>query len=378
MADGSSHLATHRAPVAGALSRSERAPLPDRINLMVVFGGQSAEHEVSQVTAAHVIRAADPERYNISAMGIRRDGQWVDATEAALALTSAERRDDRRVATEGTVVHNVPVPTTDAPLVVLPLLHGPNGEDGTLQGMLELAGLPYVGSGVLGSSVSMDKWVAKELADVHGIPQARWRGLHERDITNDVLDDIAAELGYPLFVKPANLGSSVGVSKATDIAELRAAVDAALVHDEAIVIEEGINGREIEIAILGNETPRTSVPGEIVPGADFYDYEDKYSSDAAELRIPAELPDGAAEQLRELAITTFRVMRAHDLARVDFFWSLDGRGWLLNEINTMPGFTPGSMYPRLWEASGLAYRDLIDELVHLALDRAAHRGQRRR
>jgi D-alanine-D-alanine ligase len=368
--------------VAPPLPRDQRATLPSRINLIVVFGGQSAEHEVSRVTAAHVLRAVDRSRYRLSALGITREGTWFDATQQVNELPNL-------AAAEG-----IPVlgePTTTLPLasagegegeeiatVVLPLLHGPNGEDGTVQGFLELSGLPYVGSGVLGSAVSMDKVVAKELCAQHGIPQARWTWLHERDVNDVALMAIGSNLGYPVFVKPANLGSSVGISKATDLDALILATRVALEHDETVVFEESINGREIEIAVLGNEHPRMSVPGEVIPAAEFYDYADKYQDGAAQLVIPAQLPAHALAELPELVLRAYRALRCQDLARVDFFYEESGRGWLLNEINTMPGFTPISMYPRLWEASGLSYSGLIDELVHLALDRAAHRGARRR
>lgn len=371
------------------LPRDQRAPLPDRVNLVVIFGGQSGEHEVSRVTAAHVMRAADPSRYAITAIGIGKDGRWIDSTAEAIARISAPVEpggkplalDVAGRSFAGLDVQILPPPNaeaTDAPTVVMPLLHGPNGEDGTVQGFLELSGMPYIGSGVAGSAVAMDKIIAKELCEANNIPQARWTWLHERDVTPERLDAIVEDLGLPIFVKPANLGSSVGISKAQDRAGLATAVAEALRHDETVVFEEAINGREIEIAVLGNEDPKVSVPGEVVPGADFYDYADKYETGAAKLLIPAELPDDARAELDELAVRCFRVLRCCDLARVDFFYEADGRGWLLNEINTMPGFTPISMYPQLWQASGLSYPDLIDELVHLALDRHAHRGSRRR
>jgi D-alanine-D-alanine ligase len=264
------------------------------------------------------------------------------------------------------------------------------GEDGTVQGLLELAGVPYVGSGVLGSAVSMDKIAAKQLTTVAGIPQARWRGLHEHEVLgavavadatpaavlDDLVDDLVADLGFPMFVKPANMGSSIGVSRATDAEALRRGLVAALRHDEWLVIEEGVAGREIEVAVLGHTTsPRASVPGEIVPGAEFYDYEDKYVTDAAELRVPAPLPDDVTEAVRALACQAFTALRAEGMARVDFFYEPDGRGLLLNEVNTIPGFTPISMFPRLWQASGLTYRALLDELLALAIER--HRRRRR-
>ena len=268
------------------------------------------------------------------------------------------------------------------------------GEDGTVQGLLEVAGVPYVGSGVLGSAVAMDKIVAKELADAHGFAQTRWRGLHRSELLgpegaapadrspqvdpatldDGAVDAIVGSLAFPMFVKPANMGSSIGVSKVSDVASLRTGLAAALEHDEWLVVEEGVVAREIEVAVLGHTTsPRASVPGEIVPGAEFYDYDDKYSAGVADLGIPAPLPDAVADEVRALACRVFRAYRAEGLARVDFLYEEDGRGLLLNELNTIPGFTPISMYPALWKATGLPYRALIDELVGLALERYADR-----
>jgi D-alanine-D-alanine ligase len=339
----------------------------DRIRLVVLFGGQSAEHDISRVTARHVLAAADPDRYDLAAIGITRDGIWVRCSVDVASFGEAmELTND--------VVDPFSVLTPGS--VVFPLLHGPMGEDGTLQGLLEFAGVPFVGSAVLGSSVSMDKVVAKHLADAAGIPQTKWRGLHADELNGPaadaVLDELAVDLRFPIFVKPANMGSSIGVSKAKDQGELRDAIDTALRYDEWIVLEEGVDGREIEVAVLGhNQTPRASVPGEIVPGADFYDYDDKYSAGIAELRIPAPLSHDEAETVRSLACKVFRTYRAEGLSRVDFFYEHPGRGWLLNEINTIPGFTPISMYPQMWQASGLPYRALIDELVQLAIERHA-------
>jgi D-alanine-D-alanine ligase len=263
-------------------------------------------------------------------------------------------------------------------VVVFPLLHGPLGEDGTVQGLLELAGVPYVGCGVLASALAMDKGKAKDMFAAHGIPQARHASLHEHDLTPSTTTDLEAQLGYPMFVKPANMGSSVGVTKAHDRVELQAALDLALQYDEWIVVEEAVSGREIECGVLGNLEPRASLPGEIRPGAEFYDYDDKYRTGAAELIIPADLPAGVTEQLQSLAIEAFRALGCEGMARVDFFYEEHGRGLLVNEINTIPGFTPISMYPKMWEASGLSYPDLIDELIRLAVERYDRRASRRR
>ncbi len=270
------------------------------------------------------------------------------------------------------------VPSTDMPVVVLPLLHGPLGEDGTIQGMLELANVPYVGAGVLGSAVTMDKAMAKTLADAAGIPQTRWVSLFEHEDTSDrALSAIADDLGFPIFVKPANMGSSIGVSRTTDLAELRAGVDAAFAYDDLLVLEEGVDAREVELAVLGNHEIRVSVPGEIKPAADFYDYDDKYNDGAAELLIPAPLDPETVDQLQRLSKQAYRVLRCEGMARADFLIEEGGRGPLLNELNTIPGFTPISMYPKMWEASGLSYPELIDELVRLAIERHERRVAKR-
>lgn len=361
---------------------TERPPTSDphrRIRLVVLFGGQSAEHDVSRVTAAHVLRATDPARYDLVPIGITREGAWVHADEALAILAGPSELPDG-IAVVGTAVDPVPAiapSRADEPVVVLPLLHGPFGEDGTVQGMLELAGVPYVGAGVLGSALAMDKAKAKEVVAHAGIPQCRWATIRDAEVDDATPAALVAELGLPLFVKPANLGSSVGVSKAHDLDELVAALALAARYDEWIVVEEHVEGREIEVAVLGNVDLRVSVPGEIRPGAEFYDYADKYLDGSAELVIPAELPDEVRAELDDLARRAFRALRAEGMARVDFFYEEDGRGLLLNEINTIPGFTPISMYPKLWAASGLDYGALIDELVALALERHARRHAHR-
>jgi D-alanine-D-alanine ligase len=249
------------------------------------------------------------------------------------------------------------------------------GEDGTVQGLLELAGVPYVGSGVLGSALCMDKAVARTVAGAAGLPQARWLSARDVDVDDAFVARIITELGLPAFVKPANLGSSVGITKAHDEAELRDALRTAASYDEWVLVEEAVVGREIEVAVLGNASPRASVPGEIVPSHEFYDYDDKYVEGAAELLIPAPLPDDVTEQVRAMALDAYRALRCDGMARVDFFYEEQGpaRGLLLNEVNTIPGFTPISMYPSLWAASGVEYAELVDELVRLALDRHQHR-----
>jgi len=350
----------------------------DRVRLVVLFGGQSAEHEVSCVSAAHVLAASDPARYEVMPVGITREGDWVRADEARAALAAGRGALPDRLAATGAALEPLTTvtPAVDGlPVVVLPLLHGPHGEDGTVQGMLELAGVPYVGSGVLASALAMDKGKAKEVLAAHGLPQVPYIVLRDTEVASARAAVEAAGLGYPVFVKPANLGSSVGVTKVGDAAALDEAVATAADYDEWIVIEQGVDGREIEVAVLGNREPRASVPGEIVSSHEFYDYEDKYVDGTCELLVPAPLDEEATAEVRELALRAFLALRGDGLARVDFFYEEGGRGFLLNEVNTMPGFTPVSMYPRLWEASGLAYPDLIDELVRLAIERHDRRSR---
>jgi D-alanine-D-alanine ligase len=353
---------------------------PDRVRLVVLFGGQSAEHEVSCTTAAHVLRAVDPDRYDVVPVGITREGTWVQADDAQAALargTAALPPPDHLEATGAAVepLRTVAPVADDLPVVVLPLLHGPHGEDGTVQGLLELAGVPYVGSGVLASAVAMDKVKAKEILSVHGLPQVAWVAVRDAEIDRAADALGTANMSYPLFVKPANLGSSVGVSKVHDPSELDEALALAAAYDEWIVIEEAVDAREIEVAVLGNAEPRASVPGEIVSSHEFYDYDDKYVDGTCQLLVPAPLDEAVATQVRALAIDAYRALRCEGMARVDFFYEEGERGFLVNEVNTIPGFTPISMYPKLWEASGLAYPDLIDELVRLAIERHEHRSR---
>ena len=336
-----------------------------RIHVVVLFGGQSAEHDVSCVTAAHVIKALDSSKYDITAVGITREGKWVVAQPQADVLVA-----------EGEPTSITPIVEQargDARTVIFPLLHGPLGEDGTIQGVLELANIAYVGTGVLGSAVAMDKGVAKQVLHANGIPQPKYVSLREAHVNEAALLHAADTLGLPVFVKPANMGSSVGVSKAHSIDEMRSAVQHALTYDEWVLIEEAVVGREIEVAVLGNVHARASVPGEIIPGNEFYDYADKYIGDGAQLIVPANLTADEVEAVQHLAIVIFHTLRAEGMARVDFFYEENGRGFLCNEINTIPGFTPISMYPKLWQASGMSYPALLDELITLALDRFSRR-----
>jgi D-alanine-D-alanine ligase len=339
--------------------------------LVLLFGGRSAEHDVSCVTAAHVLAAADPDRYDVIPVGITREGRWVRAD-------GAEGAGDRLRA-EGPEVQPADVLLDQPGTIAFPVLHGPFGEDGTAQGLLEMLGVPYVGAGVLGSALCMDKAMAKDAAAAHGLPQVRHLAFRDVDLADDffvTMGAIAAELGLPVFVKPANLGSSVGVTRAADVGELGTAVKLALAFDEWVVIEEAVTAREIECGVLGYGRLRASVPGEIRPSHDFYDYEDKYADGAAELLVPAPLPAKVAAEVRRLAVAAANALRVDGMARVDFFYEQGGRGLLLNEVNTIPGFTPISMYPKMWAATGVPYRQLIDELVDAGLARHRNRAER--
>ena len=335
------------------------------MRLVILFGGRSAEHDVSCVTAASVLAAANRDRYDVVPVGIDHQNRWVMAEAAAGALTAV-----------GPVVAPADVLTPGT--VVFPVLHGPLGEDGAVQGLLELAGVPYVGTGVLGSALCMDKAKAKEVLALHGLPQVRYHARRDVELDEDegALEAIAGELGLPLFVKPANLGSSVAVSKVADAEELATAVKLALAYDEWVVFEEAVRGREIECGLLGYPRLRASVPGEVRPSHEFYDYEDKYEDGAAELLVPAPLPAEVAAEVRRLAVAAGRALRVDGMARVDFFFDEADRGLLVNEVNTIPGFTAISMYPKLWQASGLTYGGLIDELVATAFARHRNRADR--
>jgi D-alanine-D-alanine ligase len=354
-------------------------PLPDHVRLIVLFGGRSAEHDVSRVSASHVLRAVDPQRYEVVPVAITRDGRW-QVAQAAASLLDAGRADELPDSLDIDGPETAPLPALigdaeDVPTVVLPILHGPNGEDGTVQGLLELAGVPYVGSGVLGSAVAMDKAMAKTVLAAEGIPQPGWRAVRADELRRDpdLVERLLVELGPTVFVKPANMGSSIGVSKADGAAETLAGLEQAFHYDDLAVVEEAVDARELECAVLGNDEPRASTVGEIVPGADFYDYEDKYADGVARTVVPAELDATTMDAARSLAVTTFRALRAEGMARVDMF--LVGDELLVNEINTIPGFTPISMYPMLWQASGVSYSELIDELVELALERHERRAR---
>ena len=336
--------------------------MSNRVRVAVLLGGRSSEHDISLASARSVMEALDPERYDTVSVEIGRDGRW--------ELGTGEN---------GTAAETLPVPTSKVPTtlgevdVVFPVLHGPFGEDGTVQGLLELAGVPYVGAGVLGSALAMDKDVFKAVMRDRGIPVTR-------NVTLRVDDAPENPFGYPVFVKPARLGSSVGISKARDEAELAAAVELAFRHDEKVLVEEFVDGIEVECGVLGNEHPEASLPGQIdshgFSGEDWYDYSAKYDEGGMDLVIPPRLPEKTIEHVRELAVGAFVAGECEGMARVDFFVR-PNREVLVNELNTIPGFTATSVYAKLFEASGVPYPELVDRLVQLALDRHERRSRLR-
>ena len=351
-----------------------------RIRVGVIFGGQSGEHEVSLASARSVMAALDPARYEVVPIGITRAGRWLTGAASRHLLASGDPADETEaVETAGTTLapreERLPAAFTavnGSVDVIFPVLHGPGGEDGTVQGMLELAGVPYVGSGVLGSAMGMDKIAMKTTFAQAGLPQCRWLAVTRHRWRRDpigVQECVASEFGFPCFVKPANLGSSVGVSKVHRAAELPHALDLAATLDRRVIVEQAISGRELECGVLGNDEPRVSVAGEVVSHREFYDYEAKYTDGQADLVIPADIAPEIQTTMREIAVRAFLALDAAGLARVDFFLEAGTDRLLINEINTIPGFTRFSMYPKLWEASGLTYPALLDELIRLALER---------
>ncbi len=349
-----------------------------KLRIGVIFGGQSGEHEVSLVSARSVINAMDPEKYEIVPIGIDREGRWVTGSDPMAYLEAmAEVRlhgfrstpPDEDVRVGGTLPPDGLLQSLD---VVFPVLHGPYGEDGTIQGLLEIAGVPYVGSGVAASAAGMDKALAKMVFQSQRFPILPYESvtLHEWWFDRQaIIQRVSARLTYPVFVKPANLGSSVGISKVEREEELADAVELAARYDQKILIEQGIPAREIECSILGNEEPIASVPGEVKPGKDWYDYEAKYQSKSTQLVIPAPIPDELTRRVQEIAIGAYKAIGCEGLARVDFLLDKSTGEIYLNELNTMPGFTDVSMYPKLWEATGITYRELVDRLIELALER---------
>jgi len=372
-----------------------------KLRVGVLFGGRSGEHEVSLLSAASILKAIDRGKFDVVPIGITKDGHWLAAGEATNLLegnsvVARRLRAGDPQATPGAKLLHDGMPTLMAPMpgpqgpegkaidVVFPVLHGTFGEEGTSQGLFELAGIAYVGSGVLGSSAGMDKDVMKRLFAQAGLPIVKHLTLLRADWETSPRKAVArveAALKYPVFVKPANLGSSVGISKAHDRSELGPALDLAARYDRKLVVEQGVGGtkskaRELEVAVLGNDDPKASVVGEIIPGKEFYDYEAKYLSEGSVPVIPARLSRAESKQIRDMAVAAFRACDLAGLARVDFLMEPDGkRRIFLNEVNTLPGFTQISMYPKLWEATGIPYKDLITRLIELALERKGEKNR---
>ena len=376
----------------------------------MLYGGRSGEHEVSLASAAAVFGNLDRTRYEPVAIRIDKDGRWALAERPPTAMSAGEvieqaRLEAARPSRTGREVHLVARPSEETILsidrsarrgeveppqaivtglnldVIFPVLHGPYGEDGTIQGLLELANVPYVGAGVLASAVGMDKALMKVVFGAGGLPVCPYRAFlrHEWESRrDDLLRDLALSLGFPMFVKPANLGSSVGISKAKDLPDLAGAIDLAGSYDRKIVVEAAVpEAREIECAVLGNDSPSASVPGEVIPSREFYDYEAKYIDDGSRIIIPADLPAAAAAEVQRLSIAAFKAIDCAGMARVDFLLSRSSEAIFVNEVNTIPGFTTISMYSKLWAASGLEYPELLNRLISLALERHADKQQLR-
>lgn len=358
------------------------------LHVAVLFGGRSGEHEVSLASARSVVANLDPDKYHVTLIGITKEGRWllpaqgVRALEEGLcdagsipALLPADH-DSRNIISVANAA-----PVGEPVDVVFPVLHGPYGEDGTVQGLLELSGLPYVGAGVLGSAVGMDKVTMKVLFASAGLQMPKFIHFRANQWDRDptaVQEQIAAQIGFPCFVKPANLGSSVGITKVHNAGELAAALEVGFSFDLKVVVECSVeNAREVECSVLGNDQPQASVPGEIIPSREFYSYEAKYLDEDSQLIIPAPLPEEATRRIQEMAVRAFEVTDCAGMARVDFLVQRETDEVFISEINTIPGFTRISMYPKLWEASGVGYRELLDRLIQLALERHEQRARLR-
>jgi len=361
-----------------------------KLKVGLIFGGRSGEHEVSFCSASSIIKAIDKDKYTVVPIGITKEGRWISPQGSELALQSG------RIEGKNTVIllndpsgralvhidNNQKLDKSSASErldVIFSVLHGPYGEDGTVQGLLELADIPYVGAGVAASAISMDKDLMKIIFQQRDLPILKWMTIKRKEWQKDkekILSLVQDDFEYPLFVKPTNLGSSVGITKVHKKEELEKAIDLASSYDRKILIEKGLEqAREIECGVLGNDEPRASVVGEVKPAGEFYDYDSKYIDKETQLIVPADLPDGVSRKVQEIALRAFKAVDAAGLARVDFFVSKKENKIYLSEINTIPGFTSVSMYPRLWKASGVSYPDLIDRLIQLALERHQDKKQ---
>jgi D-alanine-D-alanine ligase len=348
--------------------------MAQKCKVALLFGGRSAEHEVSIISAGSVHKNLDKQKYAPSCIYINKQGLWRTVESPFLPQAELEKGPFLTFLPWG---HNPPSPPVDAD-IYFPVLHGPYGEDGTIQGLFEMADVPYVGAMVLASATGMDKAVAKSLFQEKNLSVVKHLALSEflwDEKAEEILEGIHKDFPFPFFVKPANLGSSVGISKVTDMAQTRSAIQAAFRYDAKILIEQGIQGREIECSVLGNTHPKASLPGEIIPYRDFYDYQDKYIEGKTDFRIPADLPQEITEEVQQMAIAAFRAIGCSGMARVDFFLQEKPLKLFLNEINTIPGFTEISMYPKLWEVSGLSYPSLLDRLIALGLEQ--HKNKKR-
>ena len=367
--------------------------MKSKINVGVIFGGRSSEHEVSLASAQSVMQAIDKSKYNVVPIGIDKQGRWIAGNDPLEALASGQsmgsgpaalladptRNALMRLEQQGARLETAPLVELD---VVFPVLHGTYGEDGTVQGLLELANVPYVGAGVLGSVLGLDKAAFKDVIKAHGLPivdqvvlkRKAWRAAPQR-----VLDQVEAKLDYPLFTKPANLGSSVGISKCHDRAGLAAGLDEAARYDRKLIVEAAVpQAREIEVSVLGNDDPLASLPGEVIPSREFYSYESKYidrGEEASQLLIPAPLSPEMTETIRALAVQVYLAIDCAGMARVDFLLAKESGALYVNEVNTIPGFTEISMYPKLWAATGISYPELINRLIELAVERFEDKSQ---
>lgn len=350
-----------------------------KLSVALIFGGKSGEHDVSRISASSIFKNINKEKYDIHTIGITKDGKWMYYSGSAENIENGKWEELADKTVKINLIPNanskVGIEFNDGGFkqidVLFPVLHGPYGEDGKIQGLFDISNIPYVGCGVLASSVGMDKLICKKVFTQIGLPQVNYTYTTKWEFDtskNDELDRIEQTLNYPIFVKPANMGSSVGISKVSNRNELLIGINEALKYDRRIVLEQGIDAREIEVAVLGNDEVKSSIAGEIIPAKDFYDYEDKYINGVSKLEIPANINAETMIKIRQMAIDAFKAIDGKGLSRVDFFIDKKDGEIYINEINTLPGFTNISMYPKLWDATGIQYTDLIDNLIKLAIE----------